>query len=134
MIVPFSDVQRGFYNKLTAALAPTPVLDDHPTNELFPYVTIGVVNSVPDECLIEQGAEISMQVDIWSIQPGMQEIQQIMDAVVDTLQHQRLTELGEQWVDTAWELGEVLREPDGRTRHGVLRFTVTTFAGAVIAE
>jgi len=110
------------------------VLDDHPTNELFPYVTIGVVNSVPDECLIEQGAEISMQVDIWSIQPGMQEIQQIMDAVVDTLQHQRLAELGEQWVDTAWELGEVLREPDGRTRHGVLRFTVTTFAGAVIAE
>lgn len=134
MIAPFGDVQRAFFEVLTAALAPVPVLDDHPTNELFPYVTIGVLNSLPDECLIEQGAEISMQVDVWSIQPGMQETQQLMSAVIEALQHKWLDLAGDQWVDTKWEMGDVVRDPDGRTRHGVLRFTVTTFAGAVISR
>lgn len=133
MIVPLADTQKAFFDVLTAALAPTPVFDDHPTNEIFPYLTVGVLNSTPDECLIEQGADISMQVDVWSIQPGMQEVQNLMSIVVDALQHQPLTLAGSTWVDTAWELGDVLREPDGRTRHGVLRFTVKTFAGNVIA-
>lgn len=129
MIAPFGDVQRAFYEVLTAALAPVPVLDDHPTNELFPYITIGVLNSLPDECLIEQGAEIGMQVDVWSIQPGMQETQYLMSSIIEALQHRKLILQGDQWVDTRWEMGDVIRDPDGRTRHGVLRFNVSTWAG-----
>lgn len=133
MILPLSDVQRAIWDTLSAALTPmnVPVFDDHPTNDLFPYCTLGVLNALPDECLIEQGSQISLQVDVWSVQPGMQETQQIMGEVVEALQHKPLALTDSQWVDTVFELADLVREPDGRTRHGVMRFTVWTFAGAV---
>ena len=130
-MLPLTEVQTAIFAALGPALAPVPVLDAAGPNQTFPYVTIGEFIGEPADTLREQGQSLELTVHVWSRQPGMQETQQLMRACKDALDRQRLPAAGFQWVDTIWEQAQTLREPDGITRHGVLRFLVITFeAGA----
>ena len=124
---PLSEVQAAFFAALTPAVAPVPVLDAAGPNQAFPYVTIGEFLGSQTDTLREQGADLELTVHVWSRQAGMQECQQLMTRCKDALDRQRLPVAGFQWVDTIWTYAQTLREPDGLTRHGILRFTVPTF-------
>ena len=126
-MLPLSEVQSAFFAALGPALAPVPVLDHAGPNQAFPYVTIGESLGEQADTLGEQGVNIELTVHVWSRQPGMQETQVLMARVKDALDRQRLPAAGFQWVDTIWTYAQTLREPDGMTRHGVLRFQVGTF-------
>jgi hypothetical protein len=126
-MLPLSEVQTSFYDALTAALAPVPVLDQAGPNQEYPYATIGEFIAAPADTLLEQGADMEMTVHVWSREPGMQECQQLMAAARDALDRQRFQGGGFWWVDTVWQNGQTLREPDGLTRHGIMRFRVLTF-------
>jgi hypothetical protein len=127
-MLPLSEVQTAIFAALGPALAPVPVLDHAGPNQNFPYVTLGEFVGGPADTLAEQGADLAITVHVWSRQPGMQETQQLMTRAKDALDRQRLPAAGFQWVDTIWTYAQTLREPDGMTRHGVLRFTVATFS------
>jgi hypothetical protein len=126
-MLPLSEVQAAIYAALVPALAPVPVLDHAGPNQSYPYVTIGEFLGEPADTLGELGADLDLTVHVWSRQPGMKETQELMTRVKNTLHRQRLSAAGFQWVDTIWTNALTMREPDGMTRHGVLRFTVQTF-------
>lgn len=132
-MLPLTEVQTALFDALAAALAPVPVVDHAGPNQAFPYVTIGEFVGAPAETLAEQGADLDVTVHVWSRQAGMQECQALMTAAKSALDRQRLPATGFQWVDTQWLSAQTLREPDGATRHGILRFRVLTFSAAVVS-
>lgn len=127
-MLPLSEVQTALVAALGPALAPVPVLDHAGPNQVYPYVTIGEAIGNNADTLGEQGVNLEFTVHVWSRQAGMQETQQLMTRVKDALDRRRLPAAGFQWVDTIWTFAQTLRDPDGVTRHGVLRFGVLTFS------
>jgi hypothetical protein len=126
-MLPLSEVQTAVFAALGPALDPVPVQDSAGPNQSFPYVTIGEFIGGQFDTLNEQAIDLDLTVHVWSRQPGMQECQQLMTRAKDALDRQRLSVSGFQWVDTIWEYGQTMRDPDGVTRHGILRFRVVTF-------
>ena len=126
-MLPLSEVQTALYNALVPALAPVPVLDQAGPNQEYPYATFGEFIGGHDDTLSEQAVNLDVTVHLWSREPGMQQCQQLMTAAKNALDRQRLPAVGFQWVTTIWLYAQTLREPDGRTRHGILRFQVQTF-------
>jgi hypothetical protein len=127
-MLPLSEVQTAFFTALTPAMAPVPVIDQAAPNQVFPYVTIGEFIGDQLDTLEEEAIDLDLTVHVWSRQPGMQECQQLMTKAKDALHRQRLPVSGFQWVDTIWEYAQTMRDPDGMTRHGILRFRVVTFS------
>jgi Protein of unknown function (DUF3168) len=126
-MLPLSEVQTAIYDALVPALAPVLVVDQAGPNQSFPYATIGEFICSETDTLGEQAVDMDVTVHLWSRQPGMQECQQLMTIAKDTLDRAVLPASGFQWVTTIWQYAQTLREPDGQTRHGILRFRVMTF-------
>ena len=126
-MLPLSEVQTAIYGALTAALAPVPVLDEAGPNQPYPYATLGEFTGGESDTLNEQSVDFDVTVHIWSRQAGMQELQQLMAAAKDALDRQTFAASGFQWVATVWNYAATLRDADGKTRHGILRFQVMTF-------
>jgi hypothetical protein len=127
-MLPLSAVQKAIYEALTPALAPVPVLDLAGPDQLYPYVTIGEFTGEQNDPLIEHGTNLEVNVHTWSRYPGMAETQRLMETAQSALDRQRFAIEGAQWVDTIWIFAQTLRDPDGVTRHGVLRFRVVLFS------
>ena len=125
-MLPLDGVQKALYDALTAALAPVPVLD-YGHNQAFPYVSIGEMIAGQDDALKEQSVNIECTVHVWSRQRGMLEMSSLMAAAKDALDRKVLPAVGFQWVTTIWMYGQTMRDADGVTRHGILRFRVMTF-------
>jgi hypothetical protein len=87
-----------------------------------------------DDLLTEQAVNLDVTVHCWSRQPGMQECQQLMTKAKDAIDRAVLPVTGFQWVTTIWTYAQTLRELDGETRHGILRFSVMTFKEAVSVQ
>jgi hypothetical protein len=108
-MLPLSAVQATFFETLTPALAPVPVLDQAGPNQLFPYVTIGEMIATEADGLTFQSIPLSLTVHVWSRQPGMLECQQLMTLAKDTLDRKSFPATGFQWVTTIWEYAQTLR-------------------------
>lgn len=131
-MLPMSEVQTAIYTALTAAVAPVKVLDLAGPDERFPYFTMGEFTGTPDDPVTpEQGVNMDLTLHVWSRQPGMQEIQGLMQTAKDTLHYKTFPVTGFEWVQTVWEFAQTLRDLDGVTRHGVLRFRISTFQTAL---
>jgi Protein of unknown function (DUF3168) len=126
-VLPLSEVQTALFEALTSALAPVPVYDRVSVDQVYPYVTIGESVAEHSDTLREQSVDIEITVHVWSRQGGFQECQQIMLAAKDALDRETFSVQEFQWVTTIWTYAQTLREPDGDTRHGILRFRILTF-------
>jgi Protein of unknown function (DUF3168) len=126
-MLPLTEVQTALFAALGPALDPVPVLDQAGPNQVFPYVTLGEFIGGQFDTLGEQAADLEITVHVWSRQAGMKELQQLMARCKDAIDRRPLPASGFQWVDTIWEYAQTLREPDGVTRHGVLRFRIPIF-------
>ena len=122
------------YGTLTAALAPVPVLDHAGPDQEFPFVTIGEFTAEPDDTLRDAGSGVEVMLHLWSRQAGMLELQTMMNAAGAALHRKSFTLPGDlQWVSTIQEYAATLRDADGMTRHGVMRFRVSVFQQAAFA-
>lgn len=126
-MLPLSDVQTAIYEALADALAPVPVLDRASVDQEYPYVTIGESVAGHSDTLGNQSVDIEITVHVWSRQAGFQECQQIMQQAKDALDRETFAAAEFQWVTTIWTYAQTLRDPDGQTRHGILRFQILTF-------
>lgn len=126
-MLPLAEVQKAIFDALTPALAPVPVVDLAGPNQSYPYASIGELTAGEADLLIEQAVDIELTVHVWSRQPGMQECEQLMARAKDALDRRRLPATGFQWVTTIWNFAGTMRDADGKTRHGILRFQVMTF-------
>lgn len=139
------EVQKAVFEKLDATAAVTDQLAAHATEVgkkaiydevpqsdapestvAFPYLVIGDTTEIAFDADDFDGREATVTIHTFSRYLGMKEAKSVMDAVKAALHNQPLTISGELHLYTFWEFAEVLRDPDGITRHGILRFRLVT--------
>jgi hypothetical protein len=123
------EVQRAIYDALTTdddiLDAVEGVFDDVPDNQPYPYVQIGeeTENNKPST-FGTAGRENTVTIHIWSRAHGYHEAKLIADKIISRLDDRPLV-LGQwSWTSTTYEFGQYMRDADGITRHGILRFRV----------
>ena len=98
------------------------IFDEVPEGSSTPYVTIGEDTAVDYSTDTADGADITVNIDVWSEYKGSKECKQIMDRIHDLLHDSSLSITGFNLVNLRFEFSDILRDPDGVTRHGFMRF------------
>jgi hypothetical protein len=122
-------VQRAIYDILSQDRVlrdmVTGVFDDVPEDQAFPYVQLGDrTETNKPSTMLTQGRENTLTLHIWSRAKGYLEAKQIGNRVIELLDDVPLYLPGWTWEHTGYEFGAYMRDMDGITRHGVLRFRV----------
>lgn len=112
------------------ALTDQPAIYDHvpqavDSNSDYPYVVIGDDTSVPFDTDTSQGSEATVTLHVWSRFRGRSETKEIQRAIYDALHRQPIAVADRHTVDVFYEYAETTLDPDGITRHGVIRFRAT---------
>lgn len=131
MIAAWS-LQQAVYARLTTALTGTAQVYDHVpqsedgdrTPKSYPYVVIGDGSDREFDCDDATGTDSEVQIDIWSRYRGRKEVKQLMGSIHTALHRQSLSVEGADFGFMTWEFSDDFLEPDGLTRHGVMRFRV----------
>ncbi len=108
-------------NNLTSTLGAT-VQDEVPSGTNYPVVQIGDDNVVDFSTKDLAGSDTTLVIHVWSRQFGSAETKNIMDRIHSLLHDSSLTVTGFNLVNCRFEFSDVMRDPDGITRHGVMRF------------
>lgn len=91
----------------------------------FPYVVIGNDTFLSWDNDDRTGAEMTITLHIWSRAAGMKEAKTIAGAIYDRLHRQTFTVADCQFIDCLCEFSEFMTDPDGETRHGIVRYRLT---------
>lgn len=123
------ELQQAIYSELSGDSELTSTLgasvyDDVPDHQAvtFPYVNIGEDTTLDYSTKDLVGSETTLNMHVWSRYRGSKEVKQIMDRVHSLLHDSNLTVTGRNFINLRAEFSDVLRDPDGITRHGVMRF------------
>lgn len=114
--------QQAVYSVLSGVLAPVKLYDEVPPAAPYPYVVFGD-NTVADESSkTEDGERHTLTIHVWSRAAGRRETKQIIGTISAAL-HRRVLAIpgyapARVWADFATDM----QDPDGVTRHGVVRF------------
>ena len=96
--------------------------DDVPEDSDFPYVTMGESTVMDYGTMDVDGSDNTINIHVWSQYKGAKEAKDIMDRVHTLLHNSSLSVSGFNLVNLRFEFSDILRDPDGVTRHGVMRF------------
>ena len=114
------EIQAAIYSKVAAIGWPT--FDHVPQVTEFPYVVIGDDTSPPWDTDDSLGSETTCTIHVWSRHRGRKEVKEIMRTIYEALHRAEISIIGGQLVECTAELEESFMDPDGLTRHGVIRF------------
>ena len=98
------------------------VFDDVPQNASYPYIALGEETAVDFSVKDIQGGDLTVNIHVWSQYKGSKETKQIMDKIHDLLHNINLSVTGFKLINLRFEFSDIMRDPDGITRHGVMRF------------
>lgn len=120
------NLQRAIYNELISdapLMAMVEGVFDHvDQGQSYPYIVIGEGTNVDFDDDLELGNEATINIHIWSQYKGRMETKQIMDEIYQVLHRADLVIDGSRCVKCDFEFGDSFMDPDGETRHGVMRF------------
>ena len=102
------------------------VVDEVVGSTTYPFINIGDDTITDYSTKDLDGGEITMTLHIWSQYKGAKETKQIMDRLHEILHDSSLSVSGFNLINSRFEFSDILRDPDGVTRHGVMRFRVIT--------
>ncbi len=108
-------------NNLTSTLGAS-VFDDVPEETAYPYVQIGEDTAIDYSTKDLNGSDVSVNLDVWSRYRGSLEVKNIMDRIHTLLHDSSLSVAGTNFINMRFEFSDIIRDPDGITRHGVMRF------------
>ena len=108
-------------NQLTSTLGAT-VQDEVPSGTNYPVVQIGDDSTTDYSTKDLVGSDTSITIHVWSREFGAAETKNMMDRIHTLLHDSALTVTGFNLINCRLEFTDVLRDPDGITRHGVMRF------------
>ena len=108
-------------NTLTSTLG-VGVYDEVLEGASYPFVSLGEETSVDYSTKDTDGGETTINIHIWSQYKGAKETKQIMDRIHDLLHDSNLSVTGFNLINLRYEFSDIMRDPDGVTRHGVMRF------------
>jgi len=98
------------------------IYDHTPASAVFPYISLGDMQVLPDKADCIDGVEVTSQVDVWSRTIGYPECKNIGREITEALDDQPLIVSGHHLVVFEVETVRYMRDPDGLTNHGVLVF------------
>lgn len=129
---PSLEIQGAIVTALKATGALPPVVggrvyDAVPAGAAFPYITLGDGQVLPDKADCISGAEVILQIDVWSRSTGYPEVKTIAKAVIAKLDDQPLSVAGQDVLVFEHEATRYLRDPDGLTRHAAITFRSLAF-------
>ena len=104
-----------------------PVYDCIPENTAFPYCDISEMTGSNESAKNLPGESFLLTAHLWSQYKGTKEVREMIDEFVQTITSNSLVLTGFNNNLTEVEFIEVFNDPDGITRHGVvkIRFYVT---------
>jgi len=108
-------------NTLTNTLG-AGVFDEVLENATYPFVSLGEETAIDYSTKDLNGGEFTINIHIWSQYKGSKQTKEIMDRIHDLLHDSSLSVSGFNLVNLRFEFSDILRDPDGVTRHGVMRF------------
>lgn len=95
---------------------------DDAEGALFPYVTFGECQVLPDKAECVDGVEVFLSLDAWSQKTGYAEVKDIGAAIVAKLDDQPFAVAGFRVIVFELQSAEYSRDPDGKTRRGRIAF------------
>lgn len=123
------ELQAAIYDVLTgdgAIMAIANNVYDHvpgaPFGEKTAYISFGAQDTVDDDADCIRGVETTLQVDIWSKEPGVVECKRLTDMVRAKLHRASLTLATNALVDLRVVLTRTMPDPGG-DHHGVVQVT-----------
>lgn len=105
---------------------PARVYDDPPPDVLFPYVTLGRVESRPADSSGGEATEHAITLHAWSRYGGRAEALDVIATLRTALHNAPLAVEGRRLILLFAQFADVFRSGDGRTTHGVLRLRAVT--------
>src|SRR5262249_32349573 len=94
---------------------PARIYDDPPLDVVFPYVTIGRIESKPSDASGAEAIEHAITLHAWSRYGGRAEALQVIGALRDVLHNAALSIEGRRLVFLFAQFTDVFRSGDGRT-------------------
>jgi len=108
---------------------PPRLYDTAPEDPVFPYLTYGSLRSEDIGADDTPLASHQMTLHLWSRYMGRAEVLSLLSQTSHALQANALTAAGDIEIRSATAIySDVLRAPDGRTQHGLLRLSFITQA------
>ena len=105
---------------------PVRVYDEPPPDAVFPYVTLGRMESRAVDASATDALEHAVTLHVWSRYGGRGEALDAIGAMRAVLHNAALTIEGRKLVLLFAVFADVFRSGDGRTTHGVLRLRAVT--------
>lgn len=105
---------------------PARIYDDPPPDPVFPYVSLGRVESRSADAANVNAIEHALTLHVWSRYGGRAEALDVIAALRTALHNAPLTVTGRTLVLLFAQFADVFRSGDGRTTHGVLRLRAVT--------
>lgn len=102
------------------------IYDHMPKETPFPYVTIGQSEMRDWSTASDLGHEHLLRLHVWSREIGSREIQLIGEEIISTLHDASLLLDDNGLVNLRYLTADVLRDPDRKTHHNILRFRAVT--------
>lgn len=99
------------------------VYDPVPASPVFPYVSFGPRDAISDDADCITAFEISLQLDVWSREPGSKQALQIADAIRTSLDEYAFTLTANAAVLFEHRLTRTFRDPDGLSTQAAITFT-----------
>jgi hypothetical protein len=100
--------------------------DDAPPDVIFPYVTIGRVETRAIDSSEHEALEHAVTLHVWSRHGGRAEALEVIGALRGCLHNAALAVEARRLVLLFAQFADVFRSGDGRTTHGVLRLRAIT--------
>ena len=108
-------------NNLTSTLG-AGVFDEVIEGATYPFVVLGEETAIDYGTKDLVGGETTINIHIWSQYKGSKETKNIMDRIHDLLHDSDISVSGFNLINLRFEYSDIMRDPDGVTRHGVMRF------------
>lgn len=107
-----------------AAVIGVRVYDNVPARATYPYVSLGESDIVPADSYLIPARDETCQIDVWSKQHGKKIEAALIVDLVRAAFKDWTTDIGDNaLVSVTLGLSRVLRDPDGKTAHGVVQIT-----------
>lgn len=126
------ELQKAVYDALVADVAlgdelgGPRVYDAVPRGAAFPYVTFGPSTTRDWSTGTDRGAEHILTLRAWSKAGGAREVHRVLDTVRGALDAASLSLTGHRLVNLRHEASDAVREADGETWSGTVRFRAVT--------